>query len=55
MMQKKKGSITNELNKNIGTENEVSFKNSALNSSSSNTDYLASTKKIWGDSKTCTI
>ena len=40
-----KGSITNELNKNIGTENEVSFKNSALNSSSSNTDYLAPTKK----------
>lgn len=40
-----KGEITNELNKNIGTENEVSFKNSALNSSSSNTDYLAPTKK----------
>lgn len=40
-----KGEITNELNKNIGTENEVSFKNSALNSSSSNTDNLAPTKK----------
>ena len=46
-----KGSITNELNKNIGTENEVSFKNSALNSSSSNTDYLASTKKYEATAK----
>ena len=46
-----KGEITNELNKNIGTENEVSFKNSALNSSSSNTDYLASTKKYEATAK----
>ena len=46
-----KGSIINELNKNIGTENEVSFKNSALNSSSSNTDYLASTKKYEATAK----
>ena len=46
-----KGEITNVLNKNIGTENEVSFKNSALNSSSSNTDYLASTKKYEATAK----
>jgi hypothetical protein len=35
----------NELNKNSNTENEISFRNSALNSSSSNNAYLAPTKK----------
>lgn len=40
-----KGKIINELNKNISTENELSFRNSALNSSNSNNGYLAPTKK----------
>lgn len=40
-----KGKIINELNKNISTENELSFRNSVLNSSNSNNGYLAPTKK----------
>lgn len=40
-----KGVISNELNKNSTTENEVSYRNSALNSSSSNNGYLAPNKK----------
>lgn len=40
-----KGKIINELNKSISTENELSFRNSALNSSNSNNGYLAPTKK----------
>lgn len=40
-----KDKIINELNKNISTENELSFRNSALNSSSSNNGYLTPNKK----------
>jgi len=44
---KEKGIITTELNKNNSTENEVSFRNSASNfvSSNSNNGYLAPNKK----------
>lgn len=42
-----KNSISNELSKNISTENEISFRNSAFNNSSlnSNNGYLAPNKK----------
>lgn len=42
-----KDKIVTELNKNLNTENEISFRNSALNFSSSNANngYLAPTKK----------
>ncbi|CAM4294329.1 hypothetical protein [Flavobacterium terrigena] len=47
LTEKEKVGITTELNKNISTENEVSFRNSALNFTSSNTNngYLAPNKK----------
>lgn len=47
LTQEEKGKITNELNKNVSTENELSFRNSALNYSSTNTNngYLAPSKK----------
>ena len=40
-----KNFITTELNKNNSSENEVSFRNSAYNSTSSNNSYLVPNKK----------
>lgn len=45
LTQEEKDKISNELNKNINTENEISFRNSAHNSSSSNNSYLVPNKK----------
>lgn len=45
LTQEERGGIANELNKNTSTENETSFRNSSLNSSSSNNTYLVPNKK----------
>ncbi len=51
--QEEKGLISNELNRKITTENDISFRNSALNFSSSNSNngYLAPNKKYEAPAK----